>query len=292
MASAQLVMDLEAPRRPDRLGRAALNYGPGRVLARASGFIGAYDWVANPYGGCSFGCGYCYARAFAPTLELREHWGEWVKVREGAAGQVRAAARSRSQRNRLQRGDAIYMSTVTDPYQPIEKQAGVSASVLEALTEIQPRLTVQTRSPLVTRDIPLLRRFERVRVNVSITTDSEAVRRRYEPWCPSIRARFETARRLAEAGVPIGISISPMLPIDDVSAFAKDVVSLGAAEYVTQYFHETHGRFRGSTSEEAVSQALDDGWNVARYGEARDAIQQALGTTPLLEGCEGFAPPP
>jgi DNA repair photolyase len=292
MTSGQLVMELGAPKRPERLGRTGVSYGPGRVLARASGFIGAYDWVVNPYGGCSFGCGYCYARAFAPTLELREHWGEWVKVRQEAVGQVRAAARSRSEQNRLRRGDAIYMSTVTDPYQPIEQQVGVSASVLQALTEIQPRLTVQTRSPLATRDIPLLRRFERVRVNITITTDSEAVRRRYEPWCPSIRSRFETARRLAEAGVPVGISISPMLPIEDVATFARDVASFGAAEYVTQYFHEAHGRFRGSTSEEAVSQALADGWNVARYGEVRDAIQQALGTTPLLEGSEGFAPPP
>src|SRR5688500_4839739 len=143
-APAQIAMLFEdAERRPERIGRTAVTYGAGRVLAKASGFISAYDWVLNPYGGCSFRRGYCYARAFTPTLEQRERWGEWLKVRQDAARQLRAAAASRSDASRLEPGDSVYMSTVTDPYQPIEKQALVSRAALEVLAEVQPRLTIQ-----------------------------------------------------------------------------------------------------------------------------------------------------
>ena len=85
-------------------------------------------------------------------------------------------------------GKTIYMSSVTDPYQPIEKRLGLTRELLRILAErYQPRLVIQTRSPLVTRDVDLLRRFEHVQVNMTITTDSEEVRRAFEPTCPNNR---------------------------------------------------------------------------------------------------------
>ncbi|MGM3366965.1 SPL family radical SAM protein, partial [Escherichia coli] len=90
----------------------------------------------------------------------------------------------------------------TDPYQPLEAKVELTREILKLLSqpEHQPTLVIQTRSPLVTRDIDLFRRFENLRVNLSITTDSDLVRRDFEPGCSSIERRLEAARELVAAG--------------------------------------------------------------------------------------------
>ena len=236
--------------RPDVLGPARVSYVDSKtLLTRASGFMDKYDFTLNPYSGCGFGCEYCYARFFASSEDLRDTWGEWVKVKENAVEVIRRAARSRG-KHRLERSAAIYMSSVTDPDQPIEKQLQLTRRILEALIDIQPRLTIQTRSPIATRDIDLFKQFERIRVNFTIPTDSEETRLRYEPYCPSIDNRFRAAAEVAAAGVEIGVSISPTLPISNADAFGARLAALDASEYVTQYMKRPTARFRaGSTPE-------------------------------------------
>jgi hypothetical protein len=103
-----------------RLGRASLTYiDSGSLLTPASGFIHHYKFTLNPYSGCGFGCEYCYARFFAPTLEEEISWGEWVKVKQNALELLQRAIRSKSPQRRLAQDDPVYMSTVTDPYQPM-----------------------------------------------------------------------------------------------------------------------------------------------------------------------------
>ena len=203
------------------------------ILTPASGFIRRYKFTLNPYAGCAFGCEYCYARFFVADVERRDTWGEWVAPKRNAAELLARACTS----GKLRTGDAIYMSSVTDPYQPVERRLRLTRAVLETLLEhgVQPRLTIQTRSPLSTRDIDPFRQFDRIRVNFTIGTDSDEVRRRYEPRCPSIDRRFSAAAEVAAAGVPIGVSISPMLPLRNIEAFAQRLLALKAAEYVTQY---------------------------------------------------------
>ena len=208
-----------APLIPTNLGRTLVDRVDSKsILTPTSGFMSRYKFTLNPYVGCSFGCDYCYAQFFAPSERHRETWGRWVTVKKNAVELMAAAFRS----GVLKSGDKIYMSSVTDPYQPIEKQIRLTRAVLEAILDagVQPRLTIQTRSQLVTRDADLFQRFQRLRVNVTVTTDSDRVRRRYEPHCPSIAARFKALKTLSAAGVRIGVSISPMLPIDDVESFA------------------------------------------------------------------------
>lgn len=262
------------------------------ILTPASGFMSAYKFTLNPYSGCTFACDYCYARFFAPTPAEQAQWGRLVGVRLNGADLVRRAMHSRSPARRLERGDAIYMSSVTDPYQPIEAKRELTRQLLEALIPVQPRLTIQTRSPLATRDIDLFQQFTRIRVNFTITTDSEAMRLRYEPHSPAIGVRLEAAAAIAAAGVPIGVSISPMLPLDDAAAFGRRVAALDAAEYVTQFFKPARARFSAGSTPEALSNMKEDGWTKARYQAARAAIATALGPArPLLEGSAGYAPP-
>jgi DNA repair photolyase len=194
----------------------------------------------------------------------------------------------------LKSGDAVYMSSVTDPYQPAERRLGLTRAVIEAILDsgCQPRLTIQTRSPLVTRDLDLFQRFERIRVHFTITTDSEEVRRRYEPRCPPIKARMEAAAALSSAGIRTGVSISPMLPIRDLGSFGAQLACLKSEEYVTQYLKPTRSQFAAGSSAEAWRMMREDGWGLREYRQAREAIAQRLGDQrPLLEGREGYAPP-
>jgi len=259
------------------------------ILTPASGFMSQYKFTLNPYGGCAFGCEYCYARFFAPSSKQRETWGQWILVKTNARELIASACRF----GVLNSGDAVYMSSVTDPYQPVERRFGLARAVLEAILDsgVQPRLTIQTRSPLVTRDIDLFERFEKLRVNVTITTDSEDVRRRYEPRCPPIPARIKASEALSAAGVRIGISISPMLPLEDAEAFGARLADLGAEEYVTQYLKPGRSRFAAGTSAEALRMVREDGWGVREYRQAREVLARSLGDErPLLEGVAGFAP--
>lgn len=282
-----------APGLPRQGARSVEYIESASILRPASGFMKAYRWVLNPYSGCGFGCDYCYARSFAPTEMARDAWGRWVKVKENAVALIEKATRARSPSCRLAPGDSVYLSSVTDPYQPVEAGAGLTRRVLEALLPVQPRLTVQTRSPLVTRDIDLLRQFSHVRVSMTVTTDDEGVRRRYEPSCPPIEARFAALEQLRAVGIPIGVSVAPMLPLRDADAFGRRLAELEAAEYVTQFLHQGGGRFRATTASATLTRVVrDDGWTGARYAAARDAIRAALAPVPLLEGAAGFAPPP
>ena len=259
------------------------------ILTPASGFIRKYRYTLNPYSGCRFACEYCYARAFAPTPEKRRTWGDWVTAKRNAAALIARACRDGT----LQSGDAVYMSSATDPYQPAEQHLRLTRSILETILAegVQPRLTVQTRSPIAARDIDLFQRFDRVRVNFTITTDSERVRLRYEPSAPAIHARLRAARALVEAGIRIGVSISPMLPVEDIEAFATTVAALGAAEYVSQFMDPPGPAFVAGTPPATLRMAREDGWGPREYEAARAVIQRALGAERrLLEGDEGFAP--
>lgn len=259
------------------------------ILTPTAGFMSEYKYTLNPYGGCGFGCEYCYAKFFAASVDDRQTWGQWVAVKKNAVELITEACRS----GKLKSGDKVYMSSVTDPYQPIEKKLGLTRSILAAVLEagIQPRLTVQTRSPVATRDIDLFRQFDRLRVNVTVTTDSEAVRLRYEPYCPSIDARFRTLEELVRRGIGIGVSVSPMLPIADLLSFGARLAALDADEYVTQYLKPGRSRFAAGTSVEAYRKAKEDGWGLREYQSAREALKKTLGDDKrLLEGVEGYAP--
>src|SRR5436309_15221206 len=141
------------------------------IFSPATGFIlrGGFDWTCNPYLGCTFGCSYCYAMFLPQNRRPREDWGKWFQAKSNAVQVARKQAPKVA-------GQALYLSSVTDPYLSAERGLHLTRGVLEVLVPHQPRLLVQTRGPLVVRDIDVLQQFEAVRVNMSIPTDSEEVR--------------------------------------------------------------------------------------------------------------------
>lgn len=281
---------MSRPIQPSERARVSiLNNRARSILTMASGFMSRYKFTLNPYGGCAFGCEYCYAKSFAPSPEKRDSWGQWVVAKTNAEELAAQACRSGTLRN----GDAVYMSSATDPYQPVERRLELTRSVLETILDcgVQPRLTVQTRSPLVVRDIDLFKRIERVRVHLTITTDSEEIRRRYEPQCPPIAARLRAAAELSAAGIRIGVSVSPMLPLKDAVSFGSQLADLEAEEYVTQFMKPARSRFAAGTNTDSLRKIHEDGWGPRQYRHARKSLQRCLGDSrTLLEGAEGYAP--
>ena len=183
--------------------------------------------------------------------------------------------------------------TRSDTSQPVERLLRLTRGILEDLlaSGIQPRLTIQTRSPLATRDIDLFRQFEHIRVNVTVTTDDDDVRRRYEPSCPPIEARLDAARAIADAGVPIGLSLSPLLSLRDARAFGAFLATFEADEYVTQYLKLGGGRFVSGTRAAVVEVMRADSWDQRAYRRAVGELRSGLGPrVTLLEGAEGYAP--
>ena len=268
--------------RPVTIGRAHVEYrDAASILTRASGFMSDYDFTLNPYSGCTFGCTYCYAAFFTRDLERQRTWGDWVVVKENALERLRRMRTDLS-------GARVYLGSVTDPYQPIERRLGLVRSLLPILAERGVRLVVQTRSPDVARDIELFKRFEHIRINMTVTTDSEEVRRAFEPGCPTTNRRLEGIAQVAAASVPTAITLTPLLPLEDPSSFARLLRATGVVDFVVQPFHAERGRFVAGTGAKALEITAAMGWTNDAYRSAVAVLRSTLPS--LLEGRSGFAP--
>jgi len=183
------------------------------LLTRLNASPMPFGWTVNPYRGCEMGCHYCFARytheflglgdpeAFERTIYVKEI------DRDRLVTEFRRARRS---------GQTVALGTATDPYQPAEGRFDVTRRILEAAREVPGlRLSITTKSTLVTRDAGLLRTIadaSEVAVNLSITTADPALARRLEPRAPRPDLRFGAMRTLAEAGVATRLFIMPILP--------------------------------------------------------------------------------
>jgi DNA repair photolyase len=164
-----------------------------------------YDYALNPYTGCSHACSYCYARFMKRFSQHKEPWGDFVDVK------VNAVDLLERELPRKKRG-AVWVSGVCDPYQPVEARYRLTRQCLELLIAAQWPVRVQTRAPLVTRDIDVLAQGEDVEVGFSITTADDSVRRLFEPRAPAIEARLDALAQVHQAGIRTFVMIAPMLP--------------------------------------------------------------------------------
>jgi len=187
---------------------------PKSLLNKGTGFLGGYTHSLNPYTGCAFGCSYCYVRQMPVSLFREGDWGSWVDVKEGAADLLRKELRKELRRAKAKGPVTIFMSSSTDPYQPVEYKEQVTRSLLDVMVEEPPDfLLLQTRSPLVCRDIDLLRLLgNKVRVSMTVETDREDIRKAFAPYAPPIPARLKALRELTDAGIPTQAAIAPVLP--------------------------------------------------------------------------------
>jgi DNA repair photolyase len=196
-----------------------------------------FAWTINAYRGCGHACTYCYAR---PTHEflglgIGEDFERKLVVKVNAVERVRAELAAPSWR-----GEHVAIGTNTDPYQRAEGKYHLYRGILTALAERANPFSVLTKSTLVLRDLDVLRAAKAVtdvRVNLSIGTLDDDVWRATEPGAPHPRRRVEAVRRLAEAGIPCGVLMGPIIPGlsdgDDQLAEVVDAVVAAGAESVS-----------------------------------------------------------
>lgn len=266
---ASLFSEYSRPQAPSRIGRAEVRERPhNKVLTVARGIVAdRFDYTLNPYVGCGFGCSYCFAANFVADEEKKRTWGQWIEAKEGAERQLAHADL---------RGKRIFMSSATDPYQPLERKLGLTRRIVEILADKGAHLTVQTRSPIVVRDLDLFKKFTSIQVNMSITTDSEEIRKQFEPSCASIDQRFEALEDIGAAGIPTMVCVSPMLPIRDVRQFAERIKSIRPARVVTSYFHFKRGPFAASTRDEGLRLLQECGWDRGQFDQTRRELARLL----------------
>ncbi|MGE6230329.1 radical SAM protein [Paenibacillus chitinolyticus] len=208
-----------------------------------------FEHSINPYRGCQHGCSFCYARAMHAFLGLNgdDTFQTNILMKENAPEalreQLRKAARSRKGLAGVGR---IAIGTATDPYQQAEGRAKLTRGCLEVLTEYPVPLTITTRSPLILRDLDLLRKLPVYAVNISLNTLNRTTWRNFEPGAPSPAKRLETVRALTDAGIPAGIFMAPMLPyITDGRDELEELIA-AAAEHGAQFVMASYLRLSAS----------------------------------------------
>jgi len=209
-----------------------------------------FDQSVNPYRGCEHGCVYCYARPSHAYLNLSP----------GLDFETRLFAK-RNAAERLRDGLAkpgyrpspINIGANTDPYQPIERRYRITREVLEVLADARHPCTIITKSAMVERDLDLFAAMARdglVAVLVSITSLDNRLSARLEPRASAPHRRIEAIRALSTAGVPVGVLVSPVIPmvtdmdLEDILARAREAGATQASYAVLRLPLEVADLFR------------------------------------------------
>lgn len=176
------------------------------------------DYALNPYVGCAHGCTYCYARAYVRDAEVAREWGSLVKIRVNL---IEVLAREISE---LKPG-VVGLATITDPYQTIEASQHLSRESLKVLLRAGFRVDIQTKSPLVLRDVDILKRWrDRVEVGLTITTLRDNIAAVTEPGAPPPSERAKALRELSATGITTWLFLGPIIP--NVNDSYEDVLSI------------------------------------------------------------------
>jgi len=190
------------------------------------------DYAYNPYGGCAHACRYCYARYYTPFREAAERWGEVVFIKENINEVLAREA------GRLRRG-TVGVSTTTDPYQPVEAEEKLTRGGLEILLSHGFRVSIQTKSPLMLRDLDLLKNFKHlVDVGFTITTLDRGVAELLEPGAPPPSSRAEALRKVASEGVETWVFLGPILRGVNDSRENVEEVALLALETGSKLYYD------------------------------------------------------
>ena len=175
------------------------------------------------------------------------HWGEFTTFKTNAPELLTQGLRP---------DQIIYCSPLTDPYQPAESARQLMPAILETVIASPPKVfAIQTRGPLILRDLALLdklNRRTRLRVSFSVTTNRDDVRRIFETHCARIEERWRTIRTLRDAGIETSVTIAPVLPCDP-EALIERAAESSNGPLIADPFHVRSVKRSGATTREAVA---------------------------------------
>jgi len=194
-----------------------------------------FRWTINPYRGCEFGCKYCYARYTHEFMEMDVRDFEDKIYAKSAAVHL-----LRQELKRIDRKDHIAIGTATDPYQPAERRFGRTRAILEVFARERGRhLGMITKSDLIVRDMDVLREIARgnvLSIHLTITTLDERLARLLEPRAPRPDLRLTGVKKLADAGLVVGVNPNPIMPFLTDGERHLDELASAVHEAGAQYF--------------------------------------------------------
>lgn len=197
----------------------------------------ASDYVINPYIGCPHGCVYCYACFMKRFTGHKEKWGSFVDIK----------LCDKPINLEKIKGKSVFLSSVTDCYNPLEEKYKVTRRILEQLAEAECELGISTKSGLILRDLDLLKKCKNLKVSMSINTLDEEFRRDMD-HAASIKKRLETLKKLHENGIYTVLFLSPMFPVlTDYKAILEQTRG-----FIDEYWFENLN-LRGSYKETILS---------------------------------------
>ena len=201
----------------------------------------AGSFCINPYVGCGHACQYCYARFMKRFVGHNEPWGSFVDVKINIADVLEKQIKSPKYQNKI-----IYIGTVTDPYQPLERKYKLTRKTLEVLVKYQNPIEILTKSNLVLRDIDLLKKFKNLEVNFTINTLDEKWRKLVEPYSSSIKERLDAAKKLSKEGIKTIAMMGPYWPFfTEPEKLFKEFKQAGISYLFTESFNMTGGNWSG-----------------------------------------------
>ncbi|MFM9276750.1 SPL family radical SAM protein [Paenibacillus jiagnxiensis] len=179
-----------------------------------------FDWSINPYRGCSHGCHFCYARAFQSYIgkEADDEFQNHILMKMNAPEALEAQLSRMARKYNYDIGELVEsighvaIGTATDPYQPVEGKTKITRECLKVLAKYRIPTSITTRSPLILRDLDVLKDMNMISVNISLGTLHTEIIRRMEPAAPLPGKRLETVGELSAAGIRTGLFIAPILP--------------------------------------------------------------------------------
>jgi DNA repair photolyase len=190
---------------------------PKSVLNRS----GMGGFTLNPYVSCTVGCAYCYVPQMPHMQAEARTWGTYVDIKQDAPRLLER------QLARLRKPTTVFMSTATDPYQPVEERYLITRSILKVF-ERHPEhaLFILTKQSLVERDADIIARLPRAAVGMSISVMDENVAQIIEPWAPVTSERLATIRRLTGRGITTYVLWAPaIVPAPMTTEFVTDAVA-------------------------------------------------------------------
>jgi DNA repair photolyase len=215
------------------------------ILNRCDSNRVPFEWTINPYRGCEFACKYCYARYTHEYMEL--DGGEFEKkiyVKKDAAALLAQDVSRKysysSEKSHGQRPDHIAIGTATDPYQPAEREYGVTRACLEELAKREGlSISIITKSNQIVRDMDVLKNIaarSSLQIDITVTTLRRRLARLLEPRAPQPKLRLAAVRKLRDAGLQVGVSASPLLPRITDGEGELEAVAAAAKEAGAQWF--------------------------------------------------------
>jgi DNA repair photolyase len=215
------------------------------ILNRCDSKRVPFEWTINPYRGCEFACKYCYARYTHEYMELDgSEFEKKIYVKKDAAPllawDVAHKYSYESEGSGGSRPDHIAIGTATDPYQPAEREYGVTRACLEELAKKEGlSVSIITKSNQIVRDIDVLQRIaerSNLGIDITITTLRAGLTRLLEPRAPRPDLRLAAVKQLRDAGLPVGVSASPLIPGITDREGDLEAVAAAAKEAGAQWF--------------------------------------------------------